>query len=110
MESVALTVTNAGTVRFSVQARPRAKASRVTGVRGGALVVHLAAPPVDGKANDALIEALADALDMPRRDVMLVRGDTARHKVIEVRGVTLAEVEARLARMLNGAGPLRGRP
>ena len=105
METVALTVTKEGAVRFEVQARPRARASRVIAAKGGALVVQLAAPPVDGKANDALIETLAQALGVARRDVVLVRGDTSRLKVIELRGLTRAEVEARLAAAFAASTP-----
>ena len=97
MATVTLTVTKEGAVRFEVQARPRARASRVSAVKAGVLLVQLAAPPVDGKANDALIETLAQAFGVPRRDVVLVRGDTSRFKVVELRGLTREEVEARLA-------------
>ncbi len=91
-----LTPTREGGVRFEVHAKPRAKVSRVLGVRQGALSVQLAAPPVDGAANAALIDTLAEALGTPRRDVSLVRGDGSRTKLVEVRGVTPELVRARL--------------
>jgi uncharacterized protein (TIGR00251 family) len=85
-------------VRFSVHARPRAKKSRIGGERGEALEVAIAAPPVEGAANDELVRALAEALSLPRRDVRIVRGEGSRSKVVEVRGLGVDEVRARLAR------------
>jgi uncharacterized protein (TIGR00251 family) len=92
-----LVATREGAVRFEVQARPRARSSRVAGVREGALVVQLASPPVDGEANAELVETLARVLGVPKRDVALVRGATSRSKVVEVRGLGAHEVEARVA-------------
>jgi uncharacterized protein (TIGR00251 family) len=93
---VKLVVTREGAVRFEVHAKPRARASRVVGVRDEALVVQLAAPPVDGAANAELVEVLANALSLPKRDVTLVRGESGRVKLVEVRGLTADEVRARL--------------
>jgi uncharacterized protein (TIGR00251 family) len=89
--------TRDGAVRFRVQARPRAKESRVGGARAGALVVRLAAPPVDGAANAALLATLATALAIAKRDIELVRGEGSRAKVVQVRGLGADEVRARLA-------------
>ena len=92
--------TKEGAVRVEVQAKPRARHSRVQSVREGALVVQLAAPPVDGAANEELVTTLASVLGVPRRDVVLVRGDTSRNKMVEVRGLSAQEVGMRLARAL----------
>ena len=62
----------------------------------GALRVRLHAPPVDGAANDALVKFLADRLSVPRRGVRILTGTTSRTKMVEVEGVTSADV-ARLA-------------
>src|SRR5262245_16148942 len=76
MADDALVVTEKdGGVRFEVRAKPRAKKSAVMGVKAGALWVSLAAPPVDGAANAELVSLLAAQLGVPRRDVMLVRGE-----------------------------------
>jgi uncharacterized protein (TIGR00251 family) len=83
-------------VRFEVRARPRASKSKVIGVREGALDVSLAAAPVDGEANRELIDTLASALGLPRRDVSIVRGDSSRAKLVEIRGLTGAAVRERL--------------
>jgi uncharacterized protein (TIGR00251 family) len=88
--------TRDGALRFEVVARPRSRQSRVAGVRQGALVVQLAAPPVDGAANAELVATLAGVLGVARRDVAIVRGDASRNKLVEVRGITEPELRARL--------------
>jgi len=99
-EPLVLVVTREGTVRVEVHAKPRARQSRVAGVRAGALVVQLASPPVDGAANADLVETLAAAIGVAKRDVAIVRGETARNKLVEVRGLGEADVRARLERAL----------
>ena len=89
-----------GAVEFEVRATPRARASGLAGVRDGALVVRLAAPPVDGAANAELVETLAAALDVPRRDISVIRGASARRKRIALRGLDAEDVARRLARTL----------
>jgi len=76
-----------GAVRFAVRVQPRAARSEIAGPHGDALKVRLAAPPVDGAANDALIELIADALGVARRNVQIVGGERSRSKVVEVVGV-----------------------
>jgi hypothetical protein len=68
----------------------------VTGVHGGALKIALTAPPVEGKANEALIALLAEALHLPRARVSLVAGVTSRTKTIRITGKSAAEVAAAL--------------
>jgi hypothetical protein len=63
----------------------------VTGVRQGELVVQLAAPPVDGAANAELVNLVAEILSLPKRNVEVVRGESARSKLIEVRGLSLED-------------------
>ena len=71
-------------VTFTVRVTARASANAVGGERDGALLVRLSAPPVDGKANDALIKLLALALDVPRGAVRLELGAAARTKRVSV--------------------------
>ncbi|MBU0491043.1 MAG: YggU family protein [Chloroflexi bacterium] len=85
-----------GAVTFAVRAVPRAKQSEVVGIEGGALKVRLTAPPVEGKANEALVRFLADALGVRRGDVSIVAGERARRKVVCVQGLTAAQARARL--------------
>ena len=80
------------TVRFTVRVQPRASRSEVAGLHGEALKVRLAAPPVDGAANEALVRLLADLLDVPRRAVRIEGGHASRSKLVEVDGVELEAV------------------
>ena len=77
--------------------QPRASRTRVVGEHDGRLKVQLAAPPVDGEANAALVEFLAGALGVRKADVVVARGETGRRKTVRVAGVDAAAVEAALA-------------
>jgi len=77
-----------GRVRFSVRVQPRASRSEIAGVYGDALKVRLSAPPVDGAANDALIEFLAHVFAVGRRDVRILAGEISRSKIVEIEGIT----------------------
>ena len=81
---------------LSVRLHPGARKNSVTGVHGDALKIALTAPPVDGKANEALIAFLADALHLPRARVALVAGATSRAKIVRITGKSAAEVTAAL--------------
>jgi len=81
-----------GGVRFPVRVQPRASRTEVAGTQQGALKVRLQAPPVDGAANEALVDFLAESLGVPRRQVRIVSGATARTKVVEVTGVDVDAV------------------
>ena len=67
-----------------MHAQPGAKKTSVTGLHGEALKIRLAAPPVEGKANEALIAFLAERLGLTRAQVELVRGQTSREKTLHV--------------------------
>jgi uncharacterized protein (TIGR00251 family) len=79
-------------VRFSVRLQPRASKNEISGVQGVSLKVRVAAPPVDGLANEALIDSLSVALKVPRRNVCIVSGFSSRTKLVEVREVDLDRV------------------
>jgi len=85
-----------GSVRFEVRAKPRAKKSRVVRGHGDTVEIALAAPPVDGAANEELLRYLAEVLGIAKRDVMLVRGETSRTKLVAVRSLSAEEVRRRL--------------
>jgi uncharacterized protein (TIGR00251 family) len=91
-------------VRFRVHAKPRASRTAIVGVREGVLDVAIAAPPVEGEANAELVRALAEALQVARRDVSIVSGQSGKQKTIEVRGLEAAVLRARLA------PPVQSRP
>ena len=84
-------------VRISVRAKPRAKRSRVLRAEGLSIDVALAAPPVDGAANDELVDVLSAALSLPKKQFELVMGASSKTKVVAVRGLDAALVVARLA-------------
>jgi uncharacterized protein (TIGR00251 family) len=75
---------------------PRAGNTAVAGTRDNALLIRLAAPPVDGAANAALIEFLARALDIPKRNLALISGEKSRTKRVKVTGVTATVIRQRL--------------
>ena len=84
-------------VAIAVRVIPRAGRSGLAGTRGGALLVRLQAPPVEGAANEELIEVLARALQVPKRAVTIVAGDRARQKRVRVAGIDAATAAERLA-------------
>lgn len=83
-------------VRISVYVQPRASKTAIAGMHDGAIKIRLAAPPVDGAANAALIEFIAERIGVPRSRVRLVSGASARRKIIEIEGVDDASVAAAL--------------
>jgi uncharacterized protein (TIGR00251 family) len=86
-----------GALVVDVLVQPRASRAGVGPIVGDRLRVSVTAPPVDGKANAAVIEAVAEAFGVRRGDVTIVRGETGRRKTVRVAGATLAAL-ARLAR------------
>lgn len=80
-------------ITFNVKVIPRAKRDEIVGVEGDAVKIRLNAPPVEGRANEALVKFLAAVFDIPRAQIEIVRGETSRHKVVRVRGVALEELK-----------------
>ena len=83
-------------MRFAVRVQTRASAAGVSGLHGTSLKVRVHAPPVEGAANAAVIAVIAAALGVARRDVRIVGGLASRSKVVEVSGLSAAEVHQRL--------------
>jgi len=81
---------------FQVKVHPRAKKNAIVGEVGDALKLALTAPPLEGRANQACIEFLAEVLNVPRSSVTIAAGEGSRNKVVRVRGLSAAQVEARL--------------
>jgi uncharacterized protein (TIGR00251 family) len=79
-------------VEVDVRVIPRAHKTELSGIRGEALLVRVAAPPVEGAANDAVIAFFAEALQVPRRTVRIVSGEQSRRKRVAIAGVTVAQV------------------
>lgn len=86
-------------VRFDVRVVPRAARNGVAGVRDGALVVRVTAPPVEGAANAALVEVLAEALGVAKGEIAVERGRAARRKLVSAPAAATAAL-----RRLAGAG------
>ena len=85
-----------GFTDIRVRVQPRSSRCEVVGEHGGALKVRVAAPPVDGAANEELVRFLARCLGVPRSALELVRGTTGRNKVLRVRGLSPQECAERL--------------
>ena len=85
-----------GAVLLEVLVQPRASRTRAVGEHDGRLKIQLAAPPVDGEANRALVEFLAEALGIRKGDVAIEHGETGRRKTIRVAGAGAAAVRAAL--------------
>ena len=81
---------------LSVRVHAGTKRDAVTGVHDGAVKIALQAPPVDGRANEALIAFLAEKLGLPRARLSLIAGAGSRSKVVRITGLGAAEVWARL--------------
>jgi uncharacterized protein (TIGR00251 family) len=81
---------------LSVRVHPGARKSGVNGIHAGALKISLAAPPVDGRANEALIAFLAELLRLPRARIALISGAASRTKSLRITGKNAAEVQAAL--------------
>jgi len=94
-------------VTLAVRAQPGAKKTAITGIYGeGAaaqLKIAVQAPPVEGRANEALIAFLAELFSLTRRDVVLMSGELARSKVFLLHGVRLARANVVVSRAMNGA-------
>ena len=82
---------------MTLRIHPRAKRSAVTGRLGGAYKFDLAAPPVEGKANEECVRFLAEVAGVPRSRVRILAGQTSRTKIVEVDGIGQETLEQRLA-------------
>ena len=84
------------TAEIAVRLTPRASENRIAGERNGLLLVRVSAPPVDGKANEALCRLIARTLRIGVRNVSIVRGAGAREKLVRVEGLSTAALRAAL--------------
>ena len=81
-----------GAVTVDIAVKPRSSREGLGPVQGDRLVVAVNAPPVDGKANEAVIRVLASTFGVPRSAITIVRGETGRKKTVRIAGVTAAAV------------------
>jgi uncharacterized protein (TIGR00251 family) len=93
---IPLRETTAG-VSFKVRVQPRASRAAITGVLGDEILkIALAAPPVEGRANEALVRFFAELFDVPPSAIEIVSGGQSRNKVVRVAGASIAHVRDRL--------------
>ena len=90
-----ITATAAG-VCLEVQVQPRSSRNQVVGEQEGRLKIKLTAPPVEGEANQALVDFLAQLLRIPKKDIKLLKGESSRHKLIEIKGIGKQELMDKL--------------
>ncbi|MEK7833575.1 MAG: DUF167 domain-containing protein [Acidobacteriota bacterium] len=98
---IKLTAKNNG-VSFVIRVQPRASRSDIAGELEGALKIRLAAPPVDGEANEELVRFLSKLFGVTRAQIVIRSGQTSRNKLIVIDGVSVDEAEQVLQPMLGG--------
>ena len=81
---------------LAIRVQPRAKRTEVAGERGEAVVIRVTAPPVDGRANEAVCRLIARRLNVPKSAVRIVRGESARDKLVRIDGLTADEARTAL--------------
>lgn len=80
-------------VRLHLLIQPGARKSEIVGEHAGKLKIKINAPPVDGEANEAVVEFIAELFGVAKKNVSLVRGQTSKNKVLEISGVSLASAQ-----------------
>lgn len=78
-----------GGVRLHLFIQPKSSKNEVVGIHNGEIKIKITAPPIDGRANEGLVEYLSDLFDVPKRDIHLVKGETGRHKTVDIAGFEL---------------------
>jgi uncharacterized protein (TIGR00251 family) len=84
-------------VQLKVRVMPNAKKNAIGGYRDGELVLRLNAPAIEGRANRAAVDFVAEFFAVPRSAVLLVRGERSRHKIFEIVGLEVSDLERKLA-------------
>lgn len=84
------------TLTIALHVQPKARKTEIVGTHGDALKIKVAAPPVDGAANEEIISFFAKYLGVPKSRIEIKQGEQSRHKVIEVEGVTAGELTSLL--------------
>ncbi|MBW2467075.1 MAG: YggU family protein [Deltaproteobacteria bacterium] len=89
------------TIVFKVYVQPRASRNGIAGMHGCAIKIHVTAPPVDNKANGAVIRFFADLFGVPKSEISLKSGRHGRHKKVAIKNLALEEARATLSRALS---------
>jgi len=90
--AIEIVATNNGSVIISVRVQPRAPRTNIVGELGGALKIRLAAPPVDGEANEELIRFLAQIFNLPRKEIEIISGEKSRNKQLRINGISVEQI------------------
>lgn len=90
-----ITKTDRG-VKLTLFIQPKASKNEIIGAHNGALKIKITAPPVDGKANAELVEFLSEILEIPKRQIEILKGETGRNKSVEIFGLSEDEVQKKL--------------
>lgn len=89
---------------LKIRVNPRSSRNQVTGWRDDALQIKLTAPPVEGAANKAVLEFLAEQLGIKKSQIALVSGTTSREKIVEITGISDGEIRCRIEKQLSEIG------
>jgi len=89
-----------GTISIRLHIQPKASKSRIVGIHDGCLKIAVTAPPVEGKANKAVVKFLADLLGVPVRDVTVKSGAQSRRKLVVVKALGATEIRHVLEKLL----------
>lgn len=87
---------------LKIRVNPRSSRNQITGWRDDVLQIKLTAPPVEGAANKAVLEFLAEQLDIKKSQIALVSGTTSREKIVEISGISDGEIRCRIEKQLSG--------
>lgn len=89
-----------GNIELWVLVQPRASCAAIAGIRQDALLIWVTAPPVEGEANQALRTLLASSLNVPVKNIVIVRGERQRRKRVRIAGLTAAQFFTQLQFLL----------
>ncbi|MGB9586937.1 MAG: DUF167 domain-containing protein [Armatimonadota bacterium] len=90
-----------GKALLKIRVNPRSSRNQVTGWRDDVLQIKLTAPPIEGAANKAVLEFLAEQLDIKKSQIALVSGTTSREKIVEITGLSDGEIRCRIEKQLS---------
>ena len=85
-----------GGVKLHLFIQPKSSKNEIVGIHDGKLKIKITAPPVDGKANAALVEFLSDIFEIPKRQIEITKGDTGRNKTVILMGVSRIIIEEKV--------------
>jgi hypothetical protein len=102
-DSPCLSVLKDGAVGVHIYVQPKASKSAFVGLHDGCLKLAISSPPVDNKANKAVIAFLAEFLQIPQKNIRLCAGEKSRRKVLSIDGMTMAEFRRRIEPILQGS-------